>query len=164
MDCNNGSILSKIEMTNYSKLRVEHWSISYCTNITTTWQPASNHTGILLSRMLPQSVFWIWFDYNLGLALSLFNMSSKLTQSYEDNLIVENQTNSFLFSNLLNNHHRNNLPFVKGVSNSNYIPDSYFYRILKRVWIHLHNVPPFSFLDINMFCSNNRTINIYDFW
>ena len=30
MDCNNGSILSKIEMTNYSKLRVELWSISYC--------------------------------------------------------------------------------------------------------------------------------------
>ena len=30
MECNNGSILSKIEMTNYSKLRVELWSISYC--------------------------------------------------------------------------------------------------------------------------------------
>ena len=145
------------------------WSLWCCSlaSARTISPPPGNQLVTIPGHFLPWSYLSQSSGYDLIVILAWpchYLMSSKLTQSYEDNLIVENQTNSFLFSNLLNNHHRNDLPFVKGVSNSNYIPDSYFYRILKRVWIHLHNVPPFSFLDINMFCSNTRTINIYDFW
>ena len=106
------------------------WSLAW-----TTWHQSvsqSPYRDILTALWCsPQSSGYdLWFDYNLGLAMSLFNMSSKLTQGYEDNLIVEKQTNSFLFSNLLNNRHRIDQPFVKGVSHSNYILYENFYRIL----------------------------------
>ena len=95
------------------------WSLWCCSlaSACTISQPPGNQLVTIQGHFLLWSYLsQIWFDCNLGLALSLFNIPSKLTQSYEDNLIVENQTNSFLFSNLLNYHHRNDLPFVKGVS------------------------------------------------
>ena len=92
------------------------WSIWWSHTKRSLYQYHNQLVTIQADFSLLTMIFRMWFDYNLGLALSLFNMSSKLTQSYEDNLIVENQTNSFLFSNLLNYHHRNDLPFVKGVS------------------------------------------------
>ena len=146
MDCNNGSIWSKIEMTNYSKLRVELWSISQCGHW--VWH---HHSHLASSQ---SSSVRICLDCNLGLALSGLDMSSKLTQSYEDNLIVENQTNSFLFSNLLNNHHRIDQPFVEGVSIIQIIFQIRIFIVPCKTFEFIYIIStPFSLLVINLFCS-----------
>ena len=97
------------------------WSLWCCSlaSACTISPPPGNQLVTIPGHFLLWSYLSQSSGYDLIVILAWpchYLMSSKLTQSYEDNLIVENQTNSFLFSNLLNYHHRNDLPFVKGVS------------------------------------------------